>query len=135
MSNGCRDDGPHWNAPIELQWYEQVRTESVQLTGRKALPRRGTGHEQQPEIAELDLVAVAQHGSLHWLTVDVGAVEAASVDYAKFAVITAEFGVAAADGDVVEVDDAAGMAARRSQGPVQHESGTSVGDALDDQHS
>ena len=43
--------------------------------------------------------------------VEVGAVQAVGVDDVEFAIVTTEFGVQAADGDVIEVDIATGMAA------------------------
>ncbi len=82
------------NASMELQWDEHVHTESVRLASRNASPRRGAGQEHQPEIAELDLVAVGQDGRVHRLTIDIRSVEAASVDYAEFAIFTPEFGMA-----------------------------------------
>src|SRR5699024_6728919 len=58
----------------------------------------------QPELADLHLVAVGQHGAVHRLAVDVGAVEAAHVDDLVAAVDLAELRMPAADGHVVEED-------------------------------
>jgi hypothetical protein len=69
------------------------------------------GEKDQAELAYLDFVAVGQDCRLHRLTVDVGAVEAADVDDLKFAVLSPEFGVPAADGDVIAEDVAVGVSA------------------------
>ena len=69
------------------------------------------------------------------MTVDVGAVEAADVNDPELVVFASEFGVAAADGDVVEVDVAVGMPAGRCDGLIQQKPRSGVGAALDDKHS
>jgi hypothetical protein len=61
-------------------------------------------------------------------------VEAADVDDVEFAPFPPEFGVAAADGNVVEEDVAAGMAACGCDRLIQGESGTGVGAALNNEH-
>jgi len=71
--------------------------------------RRRPGQEHQTEFADLDLVAVCQHRRMHLLAVDIGAVEAADVDYFEFIVLKPELGVASADCDVIEEDVAAGL--------------------------
>src|SRR5947209_58972 len=65
-------------------------------------------HEHQPELADLDLVAVAQGGGLDALAVDVGAVEAADVADGERAALAVELGVAPGHGHVVEEDVAVG---------------------------
>ena len=49
--------------------------------------RSGPGEKHQAVFADLDLVAVGQHRRLHRFTVEIGAVEAADVDYPEFAIL------------------------------------------------
>jgi len=93
--------------------------------------RRQQCQEHQTEVADLDFVAVGEHGAVHPLTVDIRAVEAARVDDAEFAVFKSKLGVVAADSYVVEEDVAARMAARGRSGLVKHELGANVGAAFD----
>ena len=60
---------------------------------RLGVTARGLVHEDQTEVADLDLVAVGEDGRVDWLAVDIGSVEAGGVDDAEFAVFGAEFGV------------------------------------------
>src|SRR5690242_16900686 len=77
---------------------------------------RGAGEEQQAEVAYLYFVPVGQCRGLDRLTVEVGAIEAVGVYDPELATVAVEFGVQAADGDVVEIDVAAGMAAGGGDG-------------------
>src|SRR5246127_3266921 len=98
-----------------------------------ASPRRGRNQKHKTKRADLDFVVVGQHSRVHWLAVDVGAIEAAGIGDMEFAALTADLGVAAADGDVVEKDVTVGMAACRRDVAVQQEAGPSIRPALDDQ--
>src|SRR4029078_9803016 len=71
----------------------------------------GGREKEEAELAYLDFVAVGQNCRLHWLTVDVGAAEAADVDDLELVVLASELGVPAADGDVIAEDVAVGVAA------------------------
>src|SRR6185312_6269071 len=92
----------------------------------------GRGQEDQAKLADLHLVAVAQHRRLRRFPVDVGAVEATDVDDADIAVLPPELRVPAAYGDVVEKDIAAGMSARRRHLLIQQKPGTGVRSAFHD---
>jgi hypothetical protein len=96
--------------------------------------RSGPGEKHQAVFADLDLVAVGQRRRLHRFTVEIGAVEAADVDYREFAILQPELGVASPDGDVVEEDVAAGMTAGGGDRLIQSETRSGVGAALDDNH-
>src|SRR5437868_421838 len=73
-------------------------------------------HEGHPVLADLDLVAVLELCALDAPTVDEGAVQRALVLDREAAVVLAQDGVPARDGDVVEEDPAVGRAADR--GPL-----------------
>src|SRR5438445_3124690 len=94
-----------------------------------------TRQEHQSELADLDFVAVGQQRLVHGYTVDVGGVEAAEVDDPECAVLRTKFGVAAADGHLVEEDVADGMATCGCDGLVQQELRAGVGPALDDEQA
>src|SRR3954468_2780914 len=61
-------------------------------------------HEDEAELADLDLVAVAEGGRLDPFAVHVRAVEAADVADGEGAALAVELGVPAGDGHVVEED-------------------------------
>src|SRR3954463_4700714 len=67
-----------------------------------------TGDKHQSELADLDLVAVAEGRRLHPLAVDIGAVEAADVTHGEDAALAMELGMPPGDGDIVEEDVAVG---------------------------
>src|ERR1700752_2459213 len=71
----------------------------------------GGREKEQAELAYLDFVAVGQNCRLPWLTVDIGAVEAADVNDLELVVLASELGVPAADGDVIAEDVAVGVSA------------------------
>ena len=77
--------------------------------------------KEQAELAYLDFVAVGQDCRLHWLTVDVGAGEAADVDDLELVVLASELGVPAADGDVIAEDVAVGVSAGGGDRLIQRE--------------
>src|SRR3954471_24166469 len=72
-----------------------------------------TGEIDQPELADLRLVAAGQGGDVDRLAVDVGAVEAAHVVHGEAAALAVELHVPAADRHVVEEDVAVGVPAGR----------------------
>src|SRR3954454_20771673 len=85
-----------------------------------AAPRARGGHH--PVLADLHLVAVAQHDLVDPGTLHVGAVEAADVaDDEDTARLAYELRVLAGNRDVVEEDVAVRAAARRRLVPVQEE--------------
>src|ERR1700749_1966868 len=79
----------------------------------------GPGQKHQAEFADLNLVAVGQHGRIDRLPVDIGAIEAADVHDLKLIGFQPEFRVPTADGDVVEEDVAVGMATGRRRRLVE----------------
>src|SRR6201988_5490545 len=87
--------------------------------------------KEQAELAYLDFVAVRQNCRLHWLTVDVGAGEAADVDDLELVVLASELGVPATDGDVIAEDIAVGVSAGGGDRLIQHEPRSRVRAALD----
>src|SRR5690606_3144060 len=106
--------------------------------GRRSAPGRfavglRTGHEHQPELTDLHLVAVAESRRLDPFPVDVGAVQAAHVPDGKGAAVAVKLGVAAGDGDVVEEDVAIRMPAAGGQVVVQQEPRPGVWPAPNDQ--
>jgi hypothetical protein len=81
-------------------------------------------------VSHLNLVTVGQHGRIDRLAVDIRAVETANVDDLQFTAFRPEFGVAPADGDVVEEDVAARIAACGCDRPMQRESEPALGPRL-----
>jgi hypothetical protein len=81
--------------------------------------RRG-GEEYQPQIADLEHIAVAQRRGVDGFAVEIGAVQAPKVNDAECAVFIPELGMPAADRDVVEEDVAIRMTTGRRGGPVVH---------------
>jgi hypothetical protein len=91
---------------------------SLQLAGHAlSVAGCGAGQKHQSKFADLHLVAVRQHRRVHGFTVDVRAVEAADVDNLEFAAYAPEFGVPAADGDVIEEDIAIRVTTGRCAAP------------------
>ena len=109
---------------VEMVGFGRPSLEPVLVGARR-------GEKDQAELAYLDFVAVGQDCRLHRLTVDVGAVEAADVDDLEFAVVSPEFGVPAADGDVIAEDVAVGVSAGGRHRLIQHEPRARVRAALD----
>src|SRR6188768_1652121 len=79
-------------------------------SARSELAGNVAGEVDEPELADLDLVAVGQHGLVDPVAVDVGAVEAADVGDGEAVRRAPELDVAPGDGDVVEEDLALGVA-------------------------
>jgi hypothetical protein len=67
--------------------------------------------KHQSELPQPNLVAVGQHSQMDRLPVYVRAVEAAYIEDPEFASFVKEFGMATADGYVVDDDIIGGMAA------------------------
>src|SRR6185503_5488112 len=93
----------------------------------------GGREKEQAELAYLDFVAVGQDCRLHWLTVDVGAVEAADVNDLELDVLASELGVPEADGDVIAADVAVGVSAGGGDRLIQREPRSRVRAAFDHQ--
>src|SRR3954470_24121466 len=91
------------------------------------------GEEDEPELADLDLVAVGEDGRVDRLPVDVGPVEAADVDHDELARVAPELRVPPGDRDVVEEDVAVRVPARARGRPVQQEARSGVRAAAHDQ--
>ena len=110
----------------------RVRARAPALaSGRLAGAR--TGQVDEPELADLHLVAPGQGGDVDRLAVDVGAVEAADVVHGEPAALAVELDVPAADRDVVEEDVAVGVPAGGGDVLVEQEPAAGVGAALDHQ--
>ena len=107
--------------------------------GPAAQPSRSTigalvaGEEDEPVLADLDLVAVLERGLLDAVAVDVGAVEAAGVLTVKPSPARLEHRVAARDGDVVEEDVAVGVASGGDLVGVEQEPAAGARALLHDQ--
>jgi hypothetical protein len=86
--------------------------------------------ENEPKLADLNLVAISQYRRIHGLPVDIGAVETTEVDDVEFVVLPTEFRVFAADGDFVEKDVAAGVPTRRCSWLIQPELAAGAGAAF-----
>src|SRR5690242_13009898 len=89
-------------------------------------PRAGSGPalaglEDHPELADLHLVAVPQHGLVDPVSAHVGPVQAADVPDDELALPADELGVLARHRHVVQEDVAARVAARRGALGVQQE--------------
>src|ERR1700722_4757370 len=91
------------------------------------------GEEQQPELADLDLVPSGQLGLLDALPVDVGAVEAAYVADVEESALALEFRVPPGDRHVVEEDVTFGVPAGCGQPAIQPEPAARVRAAHDQQ--
>src|SRR5215475_4917048 len=91
-----------------------------------------TGQEQQPELADLDLVPADQLGLLDPLPVHVGAVQAAHVAHGEPGTVPVELGVPPGHGHVVEEDVAVRMAARGGQLAVEPEPDARIRSLHDD---
>src|SRR5690606_35154535 len=88
----------------------------------------GPHQEQQPELADLHLVARVERDLLDALAVHIRAVEAAHVAHRELAAAVAvELDVTARDRDVVEEDVALGMAAGGGQVLVEPVAAALVG--------
>jgi hypothetical protein len=71
---------------------------------------RGTAsEEQEPVLADLNLVAVVESRHIDPVTIDVGAIEPALICHCPTGPSAAEFGMLAGHGDVVEKDVTVGM--------------------------
>src|ERR1700750_2383490 len=101
---------------------------------RRARAEVLTGQEQQPELADLDLVPAGQLGLLDPLPVHVGAIQAAHVAHGEPGTVPVELGVPPGYGHVVEEDVAVRMAARGGQLAVEPEPAAGVGPAHDQEH-
>jgi hypothetical protein len=99
-----------------------------------ATPGSTAGEEHQLELADLELVAGDELAVLHPLPVQVGAVQGADVVDGEAAGATADLGVAARDGDVVEEDVALGVASGGHRLLVEQEAAAGVRPAADHQH-
>src|SRR5579862_23993 len=89
------------------------------------------GQEQQPELADLDLVAPGQFRLLDALPVDVGAIEAAHVADGELGAPAVELRVPPGDRHVVEEDVTVRVPARGGQVAVEPEPAPGVGPAHD----
>src|SRR3546814_19906237 len=92
-------------------------------------------YEQRRERDDLGLVAIRESRVLDPLPVEVRAVERADVGQAVAVVGLADLGVPAGHGDVVEEDDAVGVAPRGHDRLVEGEAGAGVGAAGDHEHA
>ena len=99
-----------------------------------ASTRLGPAKEHQPELPHPNLVAVGQHSRMDRLPVDVRAVEAAHIDDPEFTSFAADFGMATADGYVVEDDVTVEMAPCCCDRLIQPKSVTGVGSAPNNEH-
>ncbi len=88
------------------------------------------GDENQTEFADLNFVAHVQHLGVARLAVDVGAVEGSDVDDLELALIHAEFGMAARNGDIIKEDVSLWVTARSGGGLVKKETGASIWSTL-----
>jgi hypothetical protein len=74
------------SAPAESSASRPTRTGLAVITP-------GAGQKHQAELADLHLITIGQHGRIHRLAIDVGAVEAADVTDLEFAVLQPELGI------------------------------------------
>src|SRR4051794_4638423 len=100
---------------------------------RNSFLRCGTGEEDQPELADADLVAVLQQGVVDAVTVDVGAVQASDVVHLVGALGAVELHVPTGDGDVVEEDVALRVATGADHLGVQQVAAPGARPALHDE--
>src|ERR1700761_3536280 len=113
MESAPRPERSPWGRPAAVTESPSLRSSgsrelrSGPLAGRAGVAR--PGQEDQAELADLHLVAVGEHGGVHRLAVDVGAVEAADVDDDELRPVAPELGVATGHGHVVEEDVAVGV--------------------------
>ena len=77
--------------------------------------------------------SVGQCGGVHGLAVEVGTVEAGDIDEVEFVLVAMDFGVQAADGEVVEVRCRCAGGDRGGNRLVQREPQSDVGVAFDDE--
>src|SRR5829696_1692422 len=99
----------------------------------RALDVLVAGEEDQPVLADLDLVAVGQRDRLDPVAVDVGAVEASDVAHRVAVAGAVEDRVPTGDGDVVEEDLAVGVAAGIDDVLVEEEATACSRTLLDDE--
>src|SRR5664279_2023590 len=116
------------------------RRPNAVLTTGLSPPRAGSGDalarvEDHPELADLDLVTVDQHGFVDPAAPHVGAVQAAYVADDELPLAPDELDVLARDRDVVQEDVAAWVAPRGGALAVQQEACSRVRAALNDQES
>jgi hypothetical protein len=114
-----------WGPYVSERQWGTVATASTRL---------GPAKEHQPELPHPNLVAVGQHSRMDRLPVDVRAVEAAHIDDPEFTSFAADFGMATADGYVVEDDVAVEMAPCCCDRLIQPKSVTGVGSAPNNEH-
>src|SRR3954470_17747238 len=100
---------------------------------RNSVLRGGTGEEDQPELADPDLVTVLEQCVVDAVTVHVGAVEAAHVVHLVGPLGPVELHVPARHGDVVEEDVALRVASGADDVGVQQVASARARPSLHDQ--
>src|SRR3954464_13764338 len=100
---------------------------------RNSVLRGGAGEEDQPELADPDLITVLEQCVVDAVTVHVGAVEAAHVVHLVGPLGPVELHVPARHGDVVEEDVALGMAPGADDVRVQQVAAAGPRSSLHDQ--
>ena len=92
-----------------------------------------TFEEDEPELADLEFVAVAEQHPIDALLIDIGAVERTGVGHHVALRGPFDLGVSARDRDVVEADLGFGMTTEPRDVFVQREPGAGLGAGTDDQ--
>src|SRR5450755_2547398 len=117
---GCRRSGGTRRGTVVPEWVRMSSVAAGGVAGRSVVWSGGgvvrrsvasAGVVGHPRFADPQFVAVAPRGLVDAFAADVGAVQAAAVAQGEAGVGAQEFGVLAGDGDVVQEDVAAGVAA------------------------
>src|ERR1700722_6276472 len=108
------------------------RTSPMERWARSAttLSLAHTGEEDEPELPDLNLVAVVQRAFVNAFPVDVGPVQGAGVAHEVHAALAYELGMATGNGDVVKEDVALRVTPGLGLLVLQHKARAGIGAAL-----